>query len=134
MKEKEINAIRTCYSTDAEQMLENIDDDITKVMDKYIKNGFISKNKELFFEDEYLLDRYESCTNGLKGLILETYNIPYELRNTKYGTQIYIDEPMSKEEKEKWNNYLDDEMKLAEDNAQADLEAQDYDMFGQNKI
>ena len=33
MKEKEINAIRTCHSTDAEQMLENNDDDITKVMD-----------------------------------------------------------------------------------------------------
>ena len=41
MKEKEINAIRTCHSTDAEQMLENIDDDRTKVMDKYIKNRII---------------------------------------------------------------------------------------------
>ena len=29
---------------------------------------------------------------------------------------------------------INDAMKLAEDNAQADLEAQDYDMFGQNKI
>ena len=33
---------------------------------------------------------------------------------------------MSKEEKEKWNNYLDDEMKLAEDN-------DDYDMLLQRE-
>tara|TARA_R100001594_G_scaffold129978_1_gene168844 strand:- start:644 stop:910 length:267 start_codon:yes stop_codon:yes gene_type:complete len=29
---------------------------------------------------------------------------------------------------------INDAIKLAEDNAQADLEAQDYDVFGQNKI
>lgn len=84
MKKEKINT---------EDLLSDMETDLTSFMDKYIKKGFVSKNKELFFEDEYLLDRYESCTNGLKGLILETYNIPYELRNTKYGTQIYIDEP-----------------------------------------
>ena len=112
MAKKEINT---------EDLLFDMETDLTNFMDKYIKKGFLSKNKELFFEDEYLLDRYEHYANGLKALILDTYNIPYELRNTKYGTQIYIDEPI-------------DEMKLAEDNARADLEAQDYDTFGEYKI
>ena len=143
MKEKEINAIRTCHSTDAEQMLENIDDDITKVMDKYIKNGFISKNKELFFEDDDILDKYEYYVNGLKGLILDTHKIKWEYISSYYtynneeiettSIKILKENKISKEEKEKWNNYLDDEMKLAEDNAKADLEAQD-EKFGKYKI
>ena len=143
MKEKEINAIRTCHSTDAEQMLENIDDDITKVMDKYIKNGFVSKNKELFFEDDDILDKYEYYVNGLKGLILDTHKIKWEYISSYYtynneeiettSIKILKENKISKEEKEKWNNYLDDEMKLAEDNAKADLEAQD-EKFGKYKI
>ena len=74
---KEINTI---------QMLENIDNDLTKVMDKYIKDGFVSKNKELFFEDDDILDRYEYYVNGLKGLILDTYKI--EVLSIKYMDKI----------------------------------------------
>ncbi len=34
----------------------------------------------------------------------------------------------------KYADNIDDQMKLQEDNSKADLEAQDYDVFGKNKI
>jgi hypothetical protein len=34
----------------------------------------------------------------------------------------------------RYADYVDDEMNLQEDNSKADLEAQDYDVFGENKI
>lgn len=34
----------------------------------------------------------------------------------------------------KYADDIDDQMKLQEDNSKADLEAQDYDVFGKNKI
>ncbi len=34
----------------------------------------------------------------------------------------------------KYADNIDDQMKLQEDNLKADLEAQDYDVFGKNKI
>ena len=98
-------------------------------------------NMESFFDDKETEKKFDYYINGLKGLILDKYNVKWEHitkisgNGEEYQTlEIVDDKSMSKEEKEKWNNYLDNEMKLAEDNANADLEAQDYDVFGENKI
>lgn len=121
-------------TTDYKELIERFDDDICNVMGKYV-------NMESFFDDKETEEKFDYYINALKGLILDEYNVKWE-HITKIGgngeeyqtLEIVDDKSMSKEEKEKWNNYLDDEMKLAEDNANADLEAQDYDVFGENKI
>ena len=75
----------------AEQMLENIDDDICTIMDKYIKKGFVSENGELFFEDDELLTRFEYHLGGLQKMIVDTYDMPcsfeadMEAQDEKFG-------------------------------------------------
>ena len=118
----------------AENLIHNFDDDMCIIMGKYV-------NMESFFNNKEIEEKFDYYINGLKGLILDENKVKWE-HTTKIGgngkeyqsIEIVDDKSMSKEEKEKWNNYLDDEMKLAEDNANADLEAQDYDVFGENKI
>ena len=118
----------------AENLIHNFDDDMCIIMGKYV-------NMESFFNNKEIEEKFDYYINGIKGLILDENKVKWE-HTTKIGgngkeyqsIEIVDDKSMSKEEKEKWNNYLDDEMKLAEDNANADLEAQDYDVFGENKI
>ena len=117
-----------------EDLIECFDDDVCNMMGRYV-------NMESFFNNKEIEEKFDYYINGLKGLILDENKVKWE-HTTKIGgngkeyqsIEIVDDKSMSKEEKEKWNNYLDDEMKLAEDNANADLEAQDYDVFGENKI
>ena len=52
---------------------EDIDEDISDVMNKYIKDGFVSKNGNLFFEDDEILDSFEYHLKGLQNLIKMTY-------------------------------------------------------------
>ena len=58
---------------DMDYIFEQIDDDITNVLDKYIKKGFISNNGKLFFEDDKILDDFEHHLKGLQNLIKMTY-------------------------------------------------------------
>tara|TARA_Y100000310_G_C19988078_1_gene492861 strand:+ start:214 stop:435 length:222 start_codon:yes stop_codon:yes gene_type:complete len=58
---------------DMDFIFEQMDNDITDVMDKYIKKGFISKNGNLFFEDDEILDSFEYHLKGLVNLIKMTY-------------------------------------------------------------
>ena len=118
----------------AENLIHNFDDDMCIIMGKYV-------NMESFFNNKEIEEKFDYYINGIKGLILDEHKVKWG-HTTKIGgngkeyqsIEIVDDKSMSKEEKAKWNNYLDDEMKLAEDNANADLEAQDYDVFGENKI
>ena len=118
----------------AENLIHNFDDDMCIIMGKYV-------NMESFFNNKEIEEKFDYYINGIKGLILDENKVKWE-HTTKIGgngkeyqsIEIVDDKSMSKGEKAKWNNYLDDEMKLAEDNANADLEAQDYDVFGENKI
>ena len=121
---KEIKVNENKYES-LEDLIECFDDDICGVMNKYIKEGFVSKNKELFFDDKEIVEKFNYYLNGLTGLILDTHKVKFE-HITKIGG--------NGEEYQSIEIIEDDEIKLAEDNAKADLEAQDYDVFGENKI
>ena len=61
------------FENDMDYILESIDEDISDVMNKYIKDGFVSKNGNLFFEDDEILDSFEYHLKGLQNLIKMTY-------------------------------------------------------------
>ena len=56
-----------------EELEQAIDDDITNVLNKYIKDGFVSENGNLFFEDDEILDSFEFHLKGLQRLVKITY-------------------------------------------------------------
>ena len=56
-----------------EEIGECFDDDISNVMDKYIKKGFVSKKGNMFFEDDEILDSFEYHIKGLLNLIKMTH-------------------------------------------------------------
>ena len=58
---------------DMDYIFEQIDGDITDVLDKYIKKGFVSDKGYLFFEDDKILDEFLSHLKGLQNLIKMTY-------------------------------------------------------------
>lgn len=49
------------------------DDNICDVMNRYIKKGFISKNGNLFFDDDEIVADFNYHIEGLKNLIKMTY-------------------------------------------------------------
>ena len=67
-------------------------------------------NMESFFDDKETEEKFDYYINGLKGLILDVHKVKYQ-HTTKIGGN-------------------GEEYQTLE----ADLEAQDYDVFGENKI
>ena len=132
---KEIKVNKNIYES-PQDLIECFDDDVCNLMGNYV-------NTESFFDNKRSEEKFNYHINGLIGLILDTHKVKWEyatkisgaeMREVYQSIEIIEDDEISKEEREKWNNYLDNEMKLAEDNAKADLEAQDYDTFGEDKI
>ena len=68
----------------SEDILECIDDDITNVLDKYIAKYYLSKDGNLFFEDDKILDRFEFALSVIQSLIKDTYNKPLAERKKEY--------------------------------------------------
>ena len=56
-----------------DEISDYFDDDICDVMNKYIKKGFISKNGDLFFDDDKIVADFNYHIEGLKNLIKMTY-------------------------------------------------------------
>lgn len=99
----------------SQDICDSIDDGICEVMNEHIKEGFVSKNGELFFEDEDIVTSFNYHLMGLQRLIIDTYDIPYTIVNVehKYEGKTYLG-----------NSF----------NFDADLEAQDFGTFGEDKI
>ena len=135
-----------------ENIIEEIDDDICRIFDKYIKKGFVSENGKLFFEDDELLTRFEYHLGGLQRLIVDTYDIPYSLVNgenrlefnfencyddVKASTKAEFIADMCEEKQDKKD--ISERMKNGEEiglinpDFKADMEAQD-EKFGEHKI
>ena len=104
-----------------ENIIEEIDDEICRIFDKYIKKGFVSENGKLFFEDDELLSRFEYHLGGLQRMIVDTYDIPYSLVSGEHKLEFNFEEC-----------YDDVEIKTKEEFL-ADMEAQD-EKFGKHKI
>ena len=68
----------------SEDILECIDDDITNVLDKYIAKYYLSKDGNLFFEDDKILNRFEFALSVIQSLIKDTYNKPLAERKKEY--------------------------------------------------
>ena len=101
-------------------MIQDIDDDVCTIMDKYIKKGFVSNNGELFFEDEDLLRTFEYHLVELQRMIVDTYDIPYTLNNGEHKLEFDFEE-------------YDNVKSSTKDQFLADMEAQD-EQFGEHKI
>ena len=56
-----------------DEIRDYIDDDICNAMNRYIKKGFISKNGNLFFDDDEIVADFNYHIEGLKNLIKMTY-------------------------------------------------------------
>ena len=56
-----------------DEISDYFDDDICDVMNKYIKDGFTSKNGDLFFDDDDIVKDFNYHIEGLKKLIKMTY-------------------------------------------------------------
>ena len=80
----------------------------------------MSKNEELFFDDDEIVDVFNYHITGLQRLIVDTYDIPYAIVSTEhtYNGKTYLGNEFNFEE-----CYDDD----------ADMEAQD-EKFGKHKI
>ena len=87
------------------QYIEHFDDDVCNIMCKYV-------NMENFFDDKETEEKFDYYINGLKGLILDVHKVKYQHTTKISGNG--------------------EEYQTLE--ANADLEAQDYDVFGENKI
>tara|TARA_R110000787_G_scaffold269526_1_gene376354 strand:- start:260 stop:727 length:468 start_codon:yes stop_codon:yes gene_type:complete len=98
-----------------QDICDSIDDGICEVMNKYIKKDFVSKNGELFFEDGDIVTSFNYHLMGLQRLVIDTYGVPYTIVNTehKYDGKTYLGNSI---------------------NFDADLEAQDFGTFGEDKI
>tara|TARA_R100001594_G_scaffold43178_1_gene75353 strand:+ start:139 stop:489 length:351 start_codon:yes stop_codon:yes gene_type:complete len=114
---KEIKVNKNIYES-PQDLIECFDDDVCNLMGNYV-------NMESFFDKKRYEEKFNYYINGLKGLILDTHKVKWEHTTKISGNG---------EEYQSIEIIEDDEIKLAEDNAKADLEAQDYDVFGENKI
>ena len=54
-------------------VLDFLDEDIMRVVDKYIAKGFVSDNGYLFFEDRVLEEKFTLAVDMLKELIKHTH-------------------------------------------------------------
>ena len=110
-----------------EQILEDIDDDVLVLFNKYIKEGFVSEKGELFFDDDDIVSRFNFHLMGLQRLIVDTYDIPYSIVPTEhtYNGKTYSGSAFNFEE-------CYDDVKH-NPNFAADMEAQD-EKFGEHKI
>ena len=52
--------------------MEQFDDDVCDLFNKYLGRGFVSSDNELFFEDNYLVEIFDLHLSGLKQLIQYT--------------------------------------------------------------
>ena len=87
------------------------------VMGRYV-------NMESFFDNKGTEEKFNHYLNGIIGLILDTHKVKWEHTTKISGNG---EEYQSIE-------IIEDDSISKEDNSKADLGAQDYDVFGENKI
>ena len=107
--------------SDGQDLCDSLDDDLCSVMDKHIKKGFVSEKGELFFDDDDIVNEFNSHLMGLQRLIIDTYDIPYSIVPTEHEYD--------------GKTYLGNAFDFSNDaGVKADLEAQDHDLFGEDKV
>jgi|TARA_R110000824_G_scaffold285766_2_gene473892 hypothetical protein len=119
--------MKTNEKVGIEQILEDIDNDVCVLFNKYIKKGFVSEKGELFFDDDDIVSRFNFHLMGLQRLIVDTYNIPYSIVPTEhiYDGETYLGSAFN------FEGCYDDAKHNP--NFAADMEAQD-EKFGEHKI
>ena len=101
--------------SDGQDLCDSFDDDLCGVMNKHLKKG------SMFFEDDDLVDKFDYHLNGLMALALDTHSIAYSVVRKPYNVDGKILSRLA------FDFNIDAGVK-------ADLEAQDHDLFGEDKV
>jgi len=58
--------------------VENLDDDVCTLIQKYMPEGWVSENNELFFDDEEMVSQFDDAVEILTRLISKVQGVNYE--------------------------------------------------------